>query len=105
MADDHEIHLWGCNKFGQLSLDPGTTPQLSEPYCLSSSAFGGHKIKCIVSGWTHNMALSGESSDMFCTLYTSESVLGCCHFIYHTQKNLSFINQPKELGLVQYKEM
>ena len=51
------------------------------------------------------MALSGESSDMFCTLYTSESVLGCCHFIYHTQKNLSFINQPKELGLVQYKEM
>ena len=90
MADDHEIHLWGCNKFGQLSLDPGTTPQLSQPYCLSSSAFGGHKIKCIVSGWTHNMALSGESLYVFCTLYTRESFLGSCHFVYISHSVESF---------------
>ncbi|XP_070200727.1 secretion-regulating guanine nucleotide exchange factor-like isoform X2 [Littorina saxatilis] len=62
LTDCHDIYLWGCNKFGQLSQDPNGTPQLSQPCCLSRSAFGGHKVKSVTSGWTHSIALtdSGE---------------------------------------------
>lgn len=56
LSDNGEVYIWGCNKYGQCTLDPEVSSQVSAPCKVSEQLFQGQKVKVLQTGWTHFMA-------------------------------------------------
>uniref|UniRef100_A0A8D0L2B4 Secretion regulating guanine nucleotide exchange factor n=1 Tax=Sphenodon punctatus TaxID=8508 RepID=A0A8D0L2B4_SPHPU len=61
LTDNGELHVWGCNKHGQLL---NKEIFLSEPQKIEANFFFGEKIEKVWSGWTHMVAQT-ETSKVF----------------------------------------
>ena len=64
-VDEGRVLIWGCNKHGQVTQDPGTVSSVPTPYLLPQEVFGGHRVLQLHSGWTHLLAVLGNYSSIW----------------------------------------
>ena len=61
ILDCGKIICWGDNKYGQLTTPPEQSKYISDPYIIPTTLFDG-KVTDIQSGWTHMIAITGNSN-------------------------------------------
>ncbi|CAL1540890.1 unnamed protein product [Lymnaea stagnalis] len=66
-TDAGNIHVWGCNKYGQCSADPKDSSVFLNPHVVFlpvKEQAEGSKIVALTSGWTHLIARTA-SGDLY----------------------------------------
>ncbi|KAL3843185.1 hypothetical protein ACJMK2_021135 [Sinanodonta woodiana] len=56
------LYIWGCNRFGQTTQNPGSVQCVPTPYQLDKSYFGDQPVAKLTSGWTHLLAVTKDGS-------------------------------------------
>ncbi|KAL4225418.1 hypothetical protein ACF0H5_016108 [Mactra antiquata] len=56
LSDKGILIVWGCNKYGQSTQDPGIISQVNSPYIINKELFNNEIIVSVKSGWTHILA-------------------------------------------------
>ncbi|XP_071099304.1 secretion-regulating guanine nucleotide exchange factor-like [Haliotis cracherodii] len=57
-----EVCMWGCNRHGQMTLNPETTSQHALPHQVPSEMFNGRRVVSLHSGWTHLVSCTEDGS-------------------------------------------
>jgi hypothetical protein len=60
ITDDNRLYGWGCNKFGQLGIDPTLHQTVLTPLEISLPPDSIDSQTLVHSGWSHGALLTGN---------------------------------------------